>query len=778
MGNLVAAYRSVAETQRTKSMDPRMEFVISALTLGLNKLGQDESRRQTAFQTMPRDVRFRREGACLVEGRTLFLQTLYNGWIDLERPLPDAFQVELANGGPWVRLLEPTRSWPSGMVARYAIGAVGTVIAIPPRTAPPDRRDWLAVGCADGSIRLMRVSTGGPVTAAGGGRTAWAAHECQVTSMCFSPDGDDIASMSADGELAHWTISGDRIWKEAGSEWTAHESTDEAGVSWSDMCELGAWLVSQQGSANRVCFSPDGTLLASGCWDGTLALWTRRGTLLWNTVAHGESVECVSFSEDGARIASASCDGVVAFYDHDGNLVWARPGDGNVTASRFSPDGSQILKVGWGRVSLESDDSAPIWEKAEDEAVRTISFSPDGTRVAIGGEDGTVALFRSDGGALLWKKAAHEQPVNSVCFAHDGTRIVSASSDGTVTLWCPEPDLVPDKPGHGGTIERACFSSDGLLIGSASSDGTVALWSGESEPVWKYVADDLCGSICFGPDGHLVIATNPVMLSFEADNLGVAVRQRGGFVLLSNTGKPIWSRWQDQGWIRSVCFSLDGSHIASGTQNGTVTLWSATGERIREIAHDESGVHSLCFSPNGDRLVAAAASGAVALWRITGELVWRSIEDGSALNGACFSPDGLHLAGASCDGTVALRSSSNGQPIWRQMGHEGGVGSVCFSPDGMYLATGSDDRTVVIWSMDGKILGRYGTNAGVKALWWSPDGRQLEVADGGLETHAPNRYRLRIEGPWQGWPVRSAAPPTRPHAACALITTVGGTTGA
>ena len=73
------------------------------------------------------------------------------------------------------------------------------------------------------------------------------------------------------------------------------------------------------------------------------------------------------------------------------------------------------------------------------------------------------------------------------------------------------------------------------------------------------------------------------------------------------------------GGVNSVAFSPDGTHIVTGSDDGTARLWeSGSGRLLHSFEGHSGGVMSVAFSPDGQNIVTSDYSGYVLLWRAQG----------------------------------------------------------------------------------------------------------------------------------------------------------------
>jgi sugar lactone lactonase YvrE len=286
-------------------------------------------------------------------------------------------------------------------------------------------------------------------------------HTSLVLSVCFSPDGQRLASGSWDKTVKVWDLANaqDAPSLRGHTSYVASVSFDPDGqylASASGDGTVKVWgvptgqevvtLHGHTGPVNSVCFSPDGQCLASASSDKTVGVWDAdSGQNVLTLKGHADSVYCVCFSPDGRRLASASYDRTVMVWDaQTGQLVLTLQG-------HLGP-------------------------------VRSVGFSPDGQHLASASDDKTVTVWDAQTGQPVLTLQGHAGPVRSVCFSPDGRRLASASFDKTVKVWNAQTGQeIQTLQGHTGSVYSVCFSLDGQRLASGSDDKTVKVWNAASD---------------------------------------------------------------------------------------------------------------------------------------------------------------------------------------------------------------------------------------------------------------------------------------------------------
>ncbi|CAJ0751072.1 18557_t:CDS:10 [Entrophospora sp. SA101] len=147
--------------------------------------------------------------------------------------------------------------------------------------------NYLATGAEDKQIRIWDIQKQAI-------RNIFSGHEQDIYSLDFSRDGRTIVSGSGDRTARIWDmVSGELVNKLSIDE----PSTKDAGVT-------------------SVAISPDGAFVAAGSLDKIVRVWdSRTGYLLERLEGHKDSVYSVAFSPDGKTLVSGSLDKTLRLWD-------------------------------------------------------------------------------------------------------------------------------------------------------------------------------------------------------------------------------------------------------------------------------------------------------------------------------------------------------------------------------------------------------------------------------------------------------------------------------
>ena len=457
-----------------------------------------------------------------------------------------------------------------------------------------------------------------------------------------------------------------------------------------------------------------------------------------------DSVTSVAYSRDGRYVAAAFPGAILIADARTGHAV-QKATTTDLDQIRYAPEGSSLSPD----VLLAPGPRGALWLLGPDGqvtntlqghtgSVLAMDWSADGKTLVTGGADREVRVWdltRRES-RLIGK---HVGVVERVVVATDGKHVASASG-GELIIW----DLATGRArkimatrhhtGLGrlyeaaGEYSRIAFSPDGRVVAAVlSSSNDVELWPVAGGGPDRLTFPETLSSLRYTPSGSLLVGGESgkvyhwvrghqwhILLEVAKDqieDIALARRPDSPMPLIIGAAsrdqiialvRPLEDdRFELHGHaakVRTVQFSPDGTHLLSGSADGTVRLWYLRPQYDQTLFTDGSS-HAAAVSPDG-KLIAFGTDGAVELQKIVAnsrEAEEKSIHVGAGpVAAVVWTPDGKSVAAAKDGGVylVGLDGSTRLLAKSRTL-----VARLTFVDGGRKLVGDDEDGAVWLWEL-------------------------------------------------------------------------------
>uniref|UniRef100_A0A5B6YHJ6 Putative F-box-like/WD repeat-containing protein TBL1XR1 isoform X1 n=1 Tax=Davidia involucrata TaxID=16924 RepID=A0A5B6YHJ6_DAVIN len=345
-------------------------------------------------------------------------------------------------------------------------------------------------------------------------------HTSEVFACAWSPAGSLLASGSGDSTARIWTIG----------DGPCSSSMQHGAVNVVVLKHFKGRTNEKSKDVTTLDWNGEGTLLATGSYDGQARIWNRDGELVSTLNKHKGPIFSLKWNKKGDYLLSGSVDKTAIVWDiktgewkqqfefHSAptldvdwrnnvsfatcstdNMIYVCKVGENRPTKTFSGHQGEVNAIKWDPTgsllaSCSDDSTAKIWSMKQDtylhdlkehaKEIYTIRWSPTGPGtnnpnqqlvLASASFDSTIKLWDVELGSLLYSLNGHRDPVYSVAFSPNGEYLASGSLDKCMNIWSvKEGKIVKTYTGNGGIFE-VCWNKEGDKIAACFANNVVCV---------------------------------------------------------------------------------------------------------------------------------------------------------------------------------------------------------------------------------------------------------------------------------------------------------------
>lgn len=413
-----------------------------------------------------------------------------------------------------------------------------------------------------------------------------AAHDKEILSCSYSPDGRYLATASADNTVKIWDTSS----------WVAIKTCTH-----------------HKKPVNCVQWSCDGTELVSASDDRTVVVFGTSGDIIATLKGHKDGATWATFNKTGSRILSASHDNIITLWDKSSgdDLSMLIGHTGSVFSVHYMNENHAI--------SCSFDRSVKVWEVREkvenvghEARILSVSFSPDGKFVATGSRDKTLKIWDTLKGTELHHLKGHTSNVFGVCWSPDGKSVCSGSRDKSIKIWSASSGLCTHTLlEHKNIVRCVAWSPDGKHILSTSDDKTAIVWDATNDFTKIGVLYGHRAEVIYG-----AYSSDCRRAATCSDDCTIKLwdTKKNSLSYGTNYVKVATLIYHTQG-IKAVDFSPDCKTLISGSEDHKIVQWNARNAKVMSVleGHTED-IRGVRYSSDGRYIVSGSTDSTLKLW--------------------------------------------------------------------------------------------------------------------------------------------------------------------